>query len=759
MAIFYLDPEDGNDANDGSTFANRWKTVVSGATGARIAPGDEIRMIASHPKKDSGINATFTNSSGTVTLDSALNTLITDCESSWTASANVTCSTTTARRSGSFAATINIATAFSTGKAAYFDLGSNQDYSAYQGISFWLSIAGTFITAGMLEIRLCSDAVGDVAVDTLPLPTCNHASSTMVMPIYIDKGSALGASIRSIALYVATNVSDVFTLNLTLDHIITVKAKGSSPTDNLNLTSLISAGENGPWYPVRIINGTTVTLDNHSAGTNSAVRGWVGTTGSYDLWLWQPLRYPQTASVLSTELTVQDSGVAGLPITFSGGWNRSDMSAQTGETWLDGGHSFTKGWSGSSRSYINIEKVNMVRWHSGVYLLTGISNWTIGDIRTAGSQDWGLDIVGTNITVGNVEGTTHGSGTVRVSSSSKVTIGNITGYGAQHSVAAGAACGLALSSVRFCKVGNIDARNAANVGVYLEDIYAIKIGTITLRTIVTRGIARATLNGNNYCRVTIGDIDHDGTQTGGLHMFPPASHNCRFGVISAKNGTIGIDGLLPPNCFVKSIVTSGNSSSGWLNAGTALGPNGNTRIKTTNCTDTTPFQDGAVAVGSRSPNGWHAIRNHLNVSGDHRIDFGSHGANALARVTVETGANRHTLSGKAWKIAPLNTVYTALFPLRFPLGKIYCAASALVTLRLWVNRSDTGLTASLVQPGHQIAGVSADVSDGAAASAGVWEELEVTFTPSEAGIIEPEIRAYGGSTFFVYVDDMTVLQA
>ena len=45
MAIYYLDYENGNDANDGLSFANRWKTMTNGATAARIAPGDTIRIM------------------------------------------------------------------------------------------------------------------------------------------------------------------------------------------------------------------------------------------------------------------------------------------------------------------------------------------------------------------------------------------------------------------------------------------------------------------------------------------------------------------------------------------------------------------------------------------------------------------------------------------------------------------------------------------------------------------------------------------
>ncbi|MBF0185477.1 MAG: hypothetical protein HQM06_13985 [Magnetococcales bacterium] len=47
MSTFYLDPTNGNDANDGTSFANRWKTFTNGATAARIAPGDTIRVMKS----------------------------------------------------------------------------------------------------------------------------------------------------------------------------------------------------------------------------------------------------------------------------------------------------------------------------------------------------------------------------------------------------------------------------------------------------------------------------------------------------------------------------------------------------------------------------------------------------------------------------------------------------------------------------------------------------------------------------------------
>jgi len=44
MAIYYIDLENGNDANDGTSWVNAWKTITSGPTTARISSGDDIRV-------------------------------------------------------------------------------------------------------------------------------------------------------------------------------------------------------------------------------------------------------------------------------------------------------------------------------------------------------------------------------------------------------------------------------------------------------------------------------------------------------------------------------------------------------------------------------------------------------------------------------------------------------------------------------------------------------------------------------------------
>lgn len=64
MATYYIDFENGNDANNGSSWALAWKTFTTGATAARTAPGDEIRVAKSADPTSLGQTALWTGSDG-----------------------------------------------------------------------------------------------------------------------------------------------------------------------------------------------------------------------------------------------------------------------------------------------------------------------------------------------------------------------------------------------------------------------------------------------------------------------------------------------------------------------------------------------------------------------------------------------------------------------------------------------------------------------------------------------------------------------
>jgi hypothetical protein len=130
----------------------------------------------------------------------------------------------------------------------------------------------------------------------------------------------------------------------------------------------------------------------------------------------------------------------------------------------------------------------------------------------------------------------------------------------------------------------------------------------------------------------------------------------------------------------------------------------------------------------------------------------------VGNIRSETSV-RHTASGFAWRLSPTSTARSANYPLDFTLGQFFVNANALVTVKAWFRRTNTAITGALVCRGKQIAGVDNDVVATMTAAADTWEELTITFTPTEAGVVEIQAWAYGGTTYSVYVDDLTITQA
>ena len=179
---WYVDYENGNDAEDGSTWAKAWKTFTDGATAARIAAGDTIR-IAKSPAPVSIGSATWTNLSKTVTLAGAQTLTIDNCETAWTTGGDkVTPSSVTSSPSpkeGTYCAKFVTATGIAANTLqAYYTLNENGgiDYSSYQKISLWFYNYYVAVNTGNYVIALCSDTAGATPVDTFLVPAIPSAS-------------------------------------------------------------------------------------------------------------------------------------------------------------------------------------------------------------------------------------------------------------------------------------------------------------------------------------------------------------------------------------------------------------------------------------------------------------------------------------------------------------------------------------------------------------------------------------------------------
>ena len=454
MTTYYIDPDNGNDANAGTAWGagNAWKTIKRGATAARIAAGDVIR-IAKSPDPASIGNATWTNLSKTVTLASALTANIDLCNSSWAASADVTASTpTTYRKEGSNNVQLVLAAGFSTGKIGYRAIGSTLDLSGYTKVSlrYRQSVA---LAAGVIKLCLCSDASGDTIVDEFVIPAIETAQINAFIPMTIAKGSALGSSIQSVALYA---ISDPGTPTLQIDNIIA--CNDFSHTSLISKNSAATGGSEG-WYPIQSINDTTVLIDNGPATIATAGRGYYGTTETVTTYRRECFR-----TVTTTDCAVQDSGMSGSLIEFQGGYNTSSGD-QDGETFFDTGSGLGAGIDLTSKNYVLLNRLNMVRALNGIKL--SVSTYCQVTAHTlSGNGDDGVSIlnsVGNTVTISNCINNI-GSG---------CDMATTAVYG--HTITIGKACnniqqGLSMASAMKNIIAITDACNNAASNLYLGAI-------------------------------------------------------------------------------------------------------------------------------------------------------------------------------------------------------------------------------------------------------------------------------------------------
>lgn len=343
MATYYVDYELWSDSNDGSSWANAFKTI----TQASPSSWDVVKVAKSPaPSAVAWTTATWTNLSKTVTLNTAETADITACETAWTASTNVTATTTTTRKEGSYASSIAIWTSFTTWKAAYFATWT-LDLSSYQKISLWLKLSST-ISASDYKICLCSDTEWNTIVDTFYIPaTPNNYFAPIT--IWKDWWWNLGSSIQSIAIYVNT---DVWARTVVLDNII------ACTTNWLNLQSLISKNSSEQWawdwwYWIQSINGTTVLIDNTTSTNSNSWRWYCWTTETVNTYKRETIKSPVNQSISA-------NGSLSSFIEYQW-WYDVSTWLQTWETFFDWMYWYTT-WISIIWAYYNIGKLNFYRY-------------------------------------------------------------------------------------------------------------------------------------------------------------------------------------------------------------------------------------------------------------------------------------------------------------------------------------------------------------------------------------------------------------
>lgn len=133
----------------------------------------------------------------------------------------------------------------------------------------------------------------------------------------------------------------------------------------------------------------------------------------------------------------------------------------------------------------------------------------------------------------------------------------------------------------------------------------------------------------------------------------------------------------------------------------------------------------------------------------------SYGGDILSQAVTRGGA-----SGLEWSLYVTSSSRDSNLPLDLSIAKIAVEANKLVTVKAYFTKDHaTNIGAKLVCRGGQIAGVASDVTATKANDTNP-EELTITFTPTEAGVVEIEgWEYYVNAAGEVKIDTMTITQA
>jgi hypothetical protein len=739
MATFYLDFEGGNDANNGTTFANRWKSLTTGATAARTAPGDTVRIMGSPAPTSLGQNGVWTSQALPATKAVTAATNATPISITCTAHGYSTGDTVVILGTGA-----NIAPSVGTWEITVTGVNTfTLDGTTAPGLSF----SGSGPTA---RLRNNTRVMLTTAV------TQNIASTGPNRIVWISAGGANVITVLDAANFKEHRDSDVIAIQPTFTTGLaaywptglidlsgyqqvsfwirqttgTVGAAGavdlrlcsdSAGATAVNTISIPNLGAAGRWMPVTVDLGTNlgssirsialyVNTDNgaqtfllnniiackaSSAADSLTLTSLIGknTTGE-TFWGIQSINGTRVMLDADTNATPTNTNVRGYYGT-SGTvttWKRETIKlgpAAAATTILqsiqEGSVTYSGGWDRTSMATQDIET-----WLDGQ---NGHGYGIEADNRT----DLAIDTIATVRFNRGFSITGFAYFGIQLS---LIAVNNNTGAPAMFMQQAG------VVNIQFMCANLSRPFDSTSVGPQ----------KLNLGQVLSNGAAITTISYGPYS-----------TLTGNFY------NNSGYGV---QLGTTA--GLKLLNCTFNDNLTGGLGN---------LGTASYCILYLVNCL----VSDGVV-ISQAGLDAYIYSQDHDQVEGNHKI-FTSGGLISSAT------DRRKTASGISWKLQPTNaSTRVASSPLSLSLAKVACSANNLVTVKAWMQRDNAGLTMRLVCKGGQIAGVASDVT-ASVTTTNTWEEETITFTPTKTGVVEITAEVWGGTTFSGWVDDMTISQA
>jgi hypothetical protein len=438
-------------------------------------------------------------------------------------------------------------------------------------------------------------------------------------------------------------------------------------------------------------------------------------------------------AVSGNAATINDSGTAGNYITFSGGWNRTDMSTQTSYTYFSGQGSTANGIGATSKNYIDISKINLSKYSYG-FNFTTCTYCNFSDLCVSGNSNYGIFFgASSNNTIGkNKNGITNKVTTLFTLYG--IYLSNSNNNIIQDAFIASCGTGISGNNRNFCYIENATIKNCSSgINNFLSyfSVNTIIAEYCTLASLDTNSSSTKIkyLTGNYgtagaYCINAISSTVSIDNFIANGNTGPYLIFNQTNSIININSGTLG---NIAPN--LNGFTSFSYNNVGIVNFSNVTGIpvyppylNYPYLLTFTNCTDTSS--------------------NILNYSTD-----------ILTYKTSKDTSIYHGTTGTSWKLEQLSSNISQYIPIQFSAAKIAVLANKLVTISLWFKNSASTITGQLVCPGYQLSGTDVVATTSTSTD---WQKLTISFTPTTEKVIEIFAYAYGNQNDYLYVSDMSV---
>jgi hypothetical protein len=381
----FIDFVGGNNANDGSTYANRVLTATSaGASAARTASTDwQWRIAKTWDPTQLTPTGTITNGGKSCVLSSSVIQVVkgNDATIAWTSVATHVSQATanTKQNDSGWNRTTTFDGTGMTGVAAYYTLPSTLDLSSYSLLNWQCrETSGTSIAASSIRLDLCSDTLGATPVDSFTITNIQNNQRWYDFALNRDGGGSLHSGIKSIAITCLNNCANA---SVNWGGFWASKDKTGTDCISLHTVFAINSAPSGLdyWYKVgRVSNdGLTIYFDSYVSQSSGVVPNVYRPSTSTSIAI-----YVRHALALTSDpgIDTVKAGIEGGPIVYSGGWDTSgNMVTQNGQTWLYCYPNVFGQRININNDWNNVDNVSFIGSNTGINWSSG-KNCTFTDV-------------------------------------------------------------------------------------------------------------------------------------------------------------------------------------------------------------------------------------------------------------------------------------------------------------------------------------------------------------------------------------------